>query len=149
MNTNALVDQLCDLAQLDIDAVHACEQASKSIGHDRVLSNVNGMRDAHMRHIDNLSVTIKQLGGEPPEATKDLKGFFMKGYTSLLSLAGTMGALQAMKTNENLVTKSYEKVLQEKELPVDIRTVLEENFSDVKRHLRYIDSALATEEWKL
>jgi uncharacterized protein (TIGR02284 family) len=146
MKNDNLIDKLCNLAQLDIDAVHAYNQALEQISDSTVYKNIASFRDDHVRHIEDLSEEIRKKGGEPPEQTQDFKGYIIEGFTSLRSITGTHGALKAMETNEVLTNKTYKEALDHNDLPDETRKIIEKNYSDEKRHLEYIRKALANDK---
>jgi hypothetical protein len=56
--------------------------------------------DNHRNHISGLSLQIKELGGQPPEYSQDIKGYVIEAFTAIRSFTGLKGALAAMKTTE-------------------------------------------------
>jgi len=142
-----LAKKLYKLAQLDIDAVNAYEQALKNIEHNAIHTQISQFRDDHVRHINELSIAIRSLGAEPPERTPDLKGFLITGFTAIRSITGTEGALKAMQSNEKLTNSTYADALNWEMTP-EIRTLIQKNYADEKRHLDYINSILTTRAWE-
>ncbi len=145
MKNKDIVKKLTDLTQLDIDAVHAYKQALDNITDDEIYRNISSFREDHIRHVEQLSILIRTYGEEPPEFTKDFKGYFIEGFTSLRSLTGTKGALKAMETNEILTNNTYKKALEEdgeEDLPTEVVELLRRNYDDEKRHLDYIKTVL-------
>jgi len=140
-NQTDVIEKLCDLMQLDIDAVEAYEQAIKNIETSAIKQNITSFKEDHKRHITELSAQIISLGGTPPERSKDLKGFIIKGMTAIQSSLGENQALHAMKLNEKLTNKMYKNAL-EMSLPADVRELVEKNYADEKRHLSYINQQL-------
>jgi len=147
MENSKLIKDLCELAQLDIDAIRAYDQALDNIDHPSIHTQISSFKADHARHVNDLNSIIRRLGGEPPSFSPDLKGFFIEGFTAIRSLTGTEGALKAMRSNEKLTNKSYEKALGW-ELPADIRATIEKNFADERRHLAYIEQAIETKAWE-
>ena len=147
METNKISESLISLAQLDIDAVHAYEQAIEKIGVDHVREQLIQFRNDHQRHVTELSPLISRLGGQPPEFKKDFKGYLIEGMTALRSVTGTEGALKAMKTNEELTNKKYEAALGW-ELPQDIRQVVSRNRDDERRHLEFVSRCIEQKVWE-
>lgn len=141
-----LCTQLSELCQLDIDAVGAYEQAIEKIDIEEIREKISGFKADHERHVMDLSEAIRRFGEAPPERKPDIKGFFIKGFTALRSITGTEGALKAMRGNEKLTNKTYEDALQW-DMPEDIRSLIEKNYADERRHLLYIESALQAGHW--
>lgn len=147
MNEKNLIDRLSSLMQLDIDAVHAYGQAIDNIKDPAIKNELSMFRDDHERHISDLSLAITNLGGKPPEHSRDFKGFLIEGFTALRSVTGTEGALKAMKGNEELTNKTYREALN-LQLPPDARDIVERNYHDEQRHLAYINRVLASRSWE-
>lgn len=147
MDTKDIINSLNDLIQLDADAVHAYEQAIERIDVPMIASRLDEFKTDHQRHISELSVAVRDLGGEPVEPSQDFKGFLIEGFTALRSVTGTEGALKAMKSNEELTNRKYEKAL-EAQLPDDIHELVQRNREDERRHLTYIEQALSERRWE-
>jgi len=147
MEQKKALDTLKSLMQLDIDAVHAYTQAIERITHRAVRERLTAFRGDHERHITDLSACIRRLGGEPPERARDFKGFIIEGFTALRSMTGTEGALKAMKGNEETTNKHYAQALTVG-FSAEVRDVVARNFEDEKRHLAYVEDALADRVWE-
>jgi uncharacterized protein (TIGR02284 family) len=143
MDNQKVVELLADLAQLDIDASHAYEQALKNIDQEEVYRHIDMFRNDHLRHIDELNSLIEKYDGEPVENTQDFKGYLIEGFTSLRSMTGTEGALKAMESNEVLTNKNYKNALDKATtVPEDVKKLLQANYGDEQRHLDYIRNTL-------
>jgi uncharacterized protein (TIGR02284 family) len=137
-----VISILNDLIQLDIDAVHAYGQAIDNIEDSVVRGRLLEFQSDHERHIRELSQIVRDQGGTPIEHKRDFKGFLIEGMTAIRSATGTKGALKAMKTNELLTNRKYDKALEEA-LPPRVRDLVLRNRDDERRHLQYIESCLA------
>lgn len=142
-----LCKHLISLAQLDIDAIHAYSHAIERINIESVKENLTRFREDHERHVQLLSPVISELGGTPPEFKPDFKGFVIQGMTALRSVTGNEGALKAMRTNEELTNRTYEKALGW-EMPADVRAIIEKNREDERRHLDYVNQAIEGRIWE-
>src|SRR5690348_5866746 len=129
MNNQDQAKKLCKLAQLDIDAVNAYEQALKIIDDIAIHAKISQFRDDHLRHINDLSMAIRDLGGEAPERTLDFKGFIITGFTAIRSATGTEGALKAMQGNEKLTNSTYAEALSW-DLSPEIHGLIQKNYAD-------------------
>lgn len=134
----SLIETLNQLIQLDYDAVKAYEQAIDRVDDPEVESDFESFLLDHERHITDLSQLVRELGGTPKTLGRDLKGVLLEGMTMLRSATGTLGALRAMRTNERLTNRTYEKALAH-DLPSHARAVVAVNFEDERRHLRMIE----------
>lgn len=142
MAQNDLNKELSNLIQLDIDAVHAYGQAIEEIEDPAIRERITVFQSDHKEHIETLGKEIRALGDTPPDYSPDFKGYLIEGFTALRSKTGTKGALKAMKSNEELTNKKYDKA-RSMDLTPSVRTVIEKNYNDERRHLEYIESQLA------
>lgn len=141
------VETLSALIQLDIDAASAYGQAIDNIEPAEIHRQMVRFRGDHERHIVELSELVRQLGGNPPERRRDIKGFFIEGMTMIRSMSGTVGALKAMRTNERLTHRLYEKALANETLSETVRALVRKNRDDEQRHLDYIEAILTQQPW--
>jgi rubrerythrin len=147
MDVKAVIALLRDLVHLDVDAIHAYDQAIKNIDVSYVRAELERFKADHERHVSDLTGAIVALGGEPPVIRRDFKGFFIEGMTALRSAMGTEQSLKAMLTNEKLTNREYDKA-SKMSLPPEVDAVLRRNSDDEKRHLRYIEDAIARRVWE-
>ncbi len=147
MQNHELCRELCDLIQLDIDAVAAYETAIREVDTVGIREQLESFKQDHERHITQLSAVVHQLGEKAPERKPDFKGFLIQGFTAIRSATGTEGALKAMKSNEELTNRTYHKALSY-DLPHDIKAIIQRNFSDEQRHLRSIEGWLHARSWE-
>jgi rubrerythrin len=142
MNDKAMVAKLSSLAQLDIDAAYTYEQAMKVQENMDILRALESFQNDHLRHVEELSALIQQFGGDAPKLERDIKGVVLEGMTRIAGFVGKEGALAAMMSNETLTNYAYKSALSIKDLPADVRALLERNQTDETRHFDYITSAL-------
>lgn len=129
-----VIARLNDLIQLDYDAIQAYDKAIEHCDDLDAQEDLEDFRLDHERHIADLGTVILDLGGEPESTGRDLKGVLIEGLTALRSVTGTLGALKAMRMNEKLTNRTYEKALQ-RTLPLAVREVVRQNLQDERRHL--------------
>ena len=147
MDKDQAIKDLTKLAQLDIDAVHAYDQAIKNIDVPAIKDQLIKFRDDHKRHVDELSPEITALGGTPPDFSPDFKGYLISGFTSLRSSTGTEGALKAMLSNEKLTNKNYDEAMTWS-LPDSAKAIVTKGFNDERIHLDYIERTLDKRTWE-
>lgn len=141
MNKNDLIKAMSNLVQLDIDTVHAYDQALKEIDDPIIKERLLTFQEDHRNHISTLSKQIKELGGRPPEKSKDFKGYVIEAFTAIRSFTGLKGALKSIKTTEEITNRYYGEVVSWK-MPPGVKENLRTYFSDEKIHLEYITSNL-------
>lgn len=136
------VDKIKSLIKLDIDAAAAYEEALEHIETPSIHKTMNMYRDDHQRHVDVLSRLLRDAGEVPPERTKDIKGFFIEGFTSLRSVTGEDGALKAMLSNEKITNRKYQDAYDNWDLEPEALAIVSDNYEDERRHLSYIEDVL-------
>jgi uncharacterized protein (TIGR02284 family) len=141
------IKHLNDLIQLDVDAIHAYRQAIDHIDSVSIRETLERFKSDHERHVTDLSECVRSVGGTPVKLTPDIKGYLLEGFTALRSVTGTEGALRAMRTNERLTNKTYDRALTE-DLPVDVLAIVRRNREDERRHLDYIERVLDNRLWE-
>jgi rubrerythrin len=142
-----LLKELESLSHLDIDAVHAYTSAIDHIDLAEVKEQLISFRGDHQRHITDLAPLIERLGGTPPKQSPDFKGFLIQGFTAIRSMVGNESAIKAMKGNEELTNKTYDKALMV-DFPDDIKVVIQKNRDDERRHLEYINRCIDERVWE-
>ena len=141
MNEKDLIAALSNLVQLDIDAAHAYYQAIKEIDDPIIRDRLMKFQEEHRNHIDVLSKQIVGLGGQPPQPSKDFKGYVIEAFAAIRSFTGLKGALSAIKITEDITNRYYGEVVSW-ETPSEIKEVLRTYFSEEKIHLDYVVSNL-------
>jgi uncharacterized protein (TIGR02284 family) len=141
-----MIKKLEKLIVLDRDAVGAYEAAVERMSVPHLRERLRAFQQDHERHIRDLSNVITDLGGEAPQAA-DLKGAVLKGLTAITSSMGDQGALTAMRGNEELTNRTYQKALGDP-WPENVRRVIERNRADEQRHLAFIQAALREHAWE-
>jgi uncharacterized protein (TIGR02284 family) len=148
MERKEIIDTLNDLIQLDVDAVEAYDHVIKHLEYPDIAKRLRDFQDDHRDHIKDLSALVQQLDGKPVKPTPDLKGYLMEGFTALMSITGSLAAMEAMKANENTTNKRYAHAA-DLELPEDVMKVIQTNYSQEQRHLRYINEVIETPRHEL
>lgn len=146
MDSPKVVEKLNSLIQLDVDAIHAYDQSISACTMAELKGKLSDFRGDHDRHVRELSDCVRELGGQP-DVRRDLKGFFIGGFTAIVS-QGDHSALVAMQTNEELTNSYYRRALEMEGLSPEIRDLLEKNFADEQRHLQWIKDQLAARVWE-
>lgn len=140
MQHGEAVTRLNHLIQVDIDAINAYSQAILAFQPGPVRERLSEFRADHERHVAELSSIVRAYGGTPRER-RDLMGFIVEGFTAATSSLGPTGALSAMRSNEELTTRTYERAMT-LDLPSPAKEVVARNFEDEVRHREYIAQQL-------
>jgi rubrerythrin len=132
-----VVAHLNKLIQLDFDASLTYKDALVHIDDAFVRADLEMFLQDHERHVMELSTIVRDLGGEPIAVHRDLKGAVLESLTKLRSRTGTLGALRAMRTNEKLTNRVYDREA-EVYMPPIAQAIVMENLEDERRHLAAI-----------
>ncbi|MHB9029140.1 MAG: ferritin-like domain-containing protein [Candidatus Latescibacterota bacterium] len=147
MDKNETIDKLKSLYHLDIDAIHSYDKALEKIDDESIRSNLIQFRKDHERHVRDYATLFLDLGEEPPEYSRDIKGIFLEGLTALQSMTGTEGALKGVQQGEKVTNRKYADAVSWDVSP-DIQSIIERNYSDEKHHLRYVNQVLENRVWE-
>ena len=132
-----VLSMLNDLIELDYDAAEAYEAAIERLDDPDSKSNLQTFRDDHLRHTQELSTVVRDLGGDPP-TEGDFKAVLTKGKVVIAGLGGDVAVLRAMKSNEDDTNTAYERAVARDELTDDIIDLLQRNLDDERRHRAWI-----------
>jgi rubrerythrin len=135
-----------DLIRLDIDAVGAYRTAIDACEVREIRKNLTEFMRDHVRHIRDLSGVLRAEGVKPA-SKRDVKGVFIKGFTSVVS-HGDRSALMAMMGNEKLTNAVYKSSLEDGRFSREARQVIQTNYADEKRHLAWIQMAVKERAWE-
>ncbi|MCK6526561.1 PA2169 family four-helix-bundle protein [Myxococcota bacterium] len=141
MSNEKICDHLNTLIQVDFDAISAYDAAIERLeGDDEARRALEGFRQDHLRHTQDLGRLVEQCGGQP--ATRgDAKSFVTKGMVMLGGLLGNEAVLRAMNTNERVTNEYYERALH-KDFPENVMDVVRRNREDERRHKSWIEARL-------
>jgi rubrerythrin len=135
------IKALNELIQLDYDASKTYERALSSIGSkdEVVRADLQAFMEDHLRHIRDLSRLVAELGGRPLDPKRDAKGVLLEVMTKLRGTTGTVGALKAMRTNEKLTNRTYERAVSAGYAP-EVQPLIATHLADERRHLAGIEA---------
>ena len=144
-NHEAWIAKVCDhlnkLIQLDVDAACTYREAILHVDDIVVRDDLHKFLRDHERHVMDLTAVVRALNGMPIEPERDFKGRLLEGMTRLRS-RGTLGALRAMRTNEKLTNRTYDKAA-DFYMPPIAQVAIIENLADERRHLAAIEAHIA------
>jgi uncharacterized protein (TIGR02284 family) len=143
--TQAHVNLLNNLIELDFDAIEAYEAAITRLSNPHDQDSLRGFMSDHQRHTQDLADVVRELGEKPKTGT-DFKHVLTKGKVVLAGLMGDTAILWAMRSNEDDTNKAYEKATEEPGLPARIRDILERNLNDERRHRAWLVQRLQSAE---
>jgi uncharacterized protein (TIGR02284 family) len=146
LNTDKQIEELNELIRFDYDAIGAYDSAINDIKEPQVRDPLIRFKGDHEHHVKNLSEIVIRLGGKPA-AGPDIKGFVRKTMTKVAGLGGVETTLKAMKSNEEVLNKTYAHHLS-LDFPEEIKEVIRANYADEQRHLSWVVGALQTRLWE-
>lgn len=134
----SVCDHLNKLIQLDVDAAGTYREALSHVDDLVVRADLEDFLRDHERHVMELTTIVRELGGTPVDPHTDFKGRLLETMTRLRS-RGTLGALRAMRMNEKLTNRTYDKA-SEIYMPPIGQVIVIENLRDERRHLAAIEA---------
>ena len=137
----ALIAELNDLLQLDHDAVSAYTIAIDSLENEGWKQSLVQYRGDHQRHIEELTMHIRSLGGVPIEMPHVPTGIFKSAVQKAGAAGGDKAILLAFKSNEGQVRDKYEAAARAGH-PIDTADLLRRNANDEHIHYRWVTTAL-------
>ncbi|WP_437656111.1 helix-hairpin-helix domain-containing protein [Sorangium sp. So ce1182] len=137
------LEQIIGLILLDMAAAEAYRVAIGACKTPEIRRQLEAFRGDHERHARELS---DALGASLPEQ-RDERGQCIQRYTEL-SAREDRTALVAMRGNEELTNDAYASALAS-DLPDDVRRMVEANWQDERRHIRWINEEIRTRGWEL
>jgi uncharacterized protein (TIGR02284 family) len=138
-----IVKNLRSLIALDFDAIEAYQAAIARLQSALDRDQLRSFLADHRRHVFELSPLVAELHGQPVTEA-DFRRLLTKGRVVLGGVIGDRGVLEAMMSNEEGTTRSYQKASLEPGMPPRVRAVIERNLSDERRHLAWIQERLGT-----
>jgi uncharacterized protein (TIGR02284 family) len=127
------------LMALDYDAVEAYQAAIERLDDEGYRTQLESFKADHERHVRELDVVVRRLGGEPPGGP-GAKATLTKGKVAMANIAGDDAILRAMKSNEDDTNTAYEKAFEM--APQELRELLRSAREDERRHWEWLASAL-------
>jgi uncharacterized protein (TIGR02284 family) len=146
LSTAKIVEELNELIRYDYDAIGAYNSAIDDTKELAVREPLKEFRSDHERHVLELSAIVRGLGGQAAEKP-DFKGMLRKTMTKVAGLGGTELILKAMRSNEDVLVKTYAHHFS-LDFPDDIKEVIRRNYGDEQRHLAWVESALQSRLWE-
>lgn len=137
------LEQIMGLILLDRAAAEAYRLAIDVCKTPELKEQLEGFRADHERHARGF---LDELGAAPPDEP-DERGQCIRRYTEL-SAREERTALVAMRGNEELTNEAYASVLAS-DLPDEVRQMVEANWQDERRHIRWINEEIRARGWEL
>lgn len=136
-----LKNALCDLIELDFDAIGAYTKAIEKLSSEEYRNMMTQFREDHERHIKVLTEYLKDKGVQAP-TEGDMKEILVKGKVYMGSLFGDRTILRAMQSNEVDTNTAYKRVLGYDNMDDHLVEMLARGFDDERRHLSWLKQTL-------
>jgi len=133
MEERDLVNTLKLLAQLYADAAWTYERAIDKIDQDEMRDELLDLRDQHLRHYENLSNYLRDIGEMPPRYGYPAE--ISEGLRSITDEMSVDETIRALKNNERYITtkiREAEETTQLAELTDELEGELEDEQSYIK-----------------
>ncbi len=134
------IKKIKNLIHLDYDSVTAYNDAIDKIEDVRIKNVITNYRNDHQVHIRLFNDILEQVGHRPINST-DFEGYLVDTFVRIGPLAGTIGVLEALELNEQLVKRHYEDALDSL-INTDYYNLVKCCYEDELRHQEYIATFL-------
>jgi uncharacterized protein (TIGR02284 family) len=138
---NDVIALLNRLIQIDKAAIETFKTAKTRLGDAVDRAEFGAFLADHRRHVDALTMVVRNLGGEPL-SHGDLRHGLLRATIDLRGVIEEGVLIEAMRTNEAETTAVYENAASQPGIPVDVVTVLKQNLVDERRHQAWIVARL-------
>lgn len=139
------LNDLKSLLRLDYGALEAYEVAIKKFSNKKYKEVFEQFKSDHNNHIKSISDFFDKNNYDHP-TDGGMKTLLAEGKVILVQLIGDKAILKAMKSNEKETTEAYKNINKHKQVPQDIKKVLEKGYKDEKKHLAWIEKELEEEK---
>ncbi|MRG91453.1 DUF2383 domain-containing protein [Polyangium spumosum] len=139
-----IIPCLNELIALDLACAAAYEVACGVCKDEEIKGKLSEFQEDHLRHARELGEHVRRANQEPPSGL-DTKGIIIHGFTTLASQEDRTAVL-AMRGNEELSNNAYASALQAG-LPEELQGLVQANFEDERRHMRWIRGAIVLRGW--
>jgi bacterioferritin (cytochrome b1) len=137
MDTIAKIDVLNKLLEAEISAIEYYKIHAESIAEKDIAEGIIAIIPAEQGHAINLAARIRELGGEPIDASGDAVQVG-KQIGEESKKQGTMGMLRMELENEQQAIKDYVIPIAEISDDMDTLEMLEEQLFDEMRHAKWL-----------
>lgn len=142
------IDTLNTFLKDELSATETYQQAQDKLREDVALGaapDLMPIYEDHKEAVSSLQALISQLGGIPSEDS-GAWGTWAQIVQGGANLLGKEAALQSLQSGEKSGADAYEEALQEAELPLEARSLIETKLLPAQQaHIRTLDRLLAAE----
>ena len=142
-----IAGELSRVYSLEIDAAHAYHAARNLLFPGPVNDELALFELEHQRHALVLLDVFLRLGQNPPEHEPDVKGLLIGALTAPDRILTLEDIVERLRGNEQLTNSVFSKVLA-KVLPPGVREILEPFREDERKHLEWMERAMARRIWE-
>ena len=136
------VETLCNLVQLDLDAMEAYDLAMARVENAEYRDQLEAFKGDHIRHSEELSKVVTELGGKPSMGP-GTKQNMTTGGAVLADMVGDKRILEALKANEDDTNKAYERAVEMSGDRKSADEVLRRGLEDERRHRAWLEEKIA------
>ncbi|MDB6096309.1 MAG: hypothetical protein JWM09_587 [Francisellaceae bacterium] len=141
LNVDDTAKELIHLAQWEIDNAYILSHASLNLENEQLRDKILAIRQDCEQNIHQLRELIHKAGREAPPYSRDFKGFFMQGYTTMRGLLSDKGLLAALHTNMQLSTNAFGNACK-LHLPEEIKEIVKRIYENKQKQSNEILSML-------
>ncbi len=135
INKEDLNSNLNSIFHLEIDTIKIYQRV---INHTNLKVKLNDFMETHRKHLQNITVAMNSLEIEIPDYKEDIKGYFLKAFSTLESFLNNKGAILTLKQAEVFTNETYTEA-SGWNLPPNIHRMVLDHLDDEQRHMEYLN----------
>ena len=136
-----IVEDLNGLISIDYQTMDLYDQAAQEVHNAAYQSTLETFRQETLRHIQELTNAIEQLGGEPTQQKK-AKHLQLDDLNDS-EILHDADVLEQIKQNEIKVNVLYERFFQKYAGKLEINCLLKNGLDDERRHKKWLKTTIA------
>lgn len=136
-------EALKELIELEYAAVDAYKAAIERLENPPYKEKLNEFKRDHERHIQEISMLLKQNKHDIPQSGLLGKQILTMGKVILANMVGDNTILQAMKSNEIDTNTAYERMNEHKDKWPEAKEFIKTGLQDEKRHKEWLEDTLS------
>ncbi|MBV9202521.1 MAG: PA2169 family four-helix-bundle protein [Alphaproteobacteria bacterium] len=135
MDTNEIIATLNELIETSRDGEAGFRTCADGVKNARLKQMFEQAADRCRQAVGELQAKVRSLGGDP-ERRGSVSGALHRGWVDIKSTITGMdeaAVLAECERGEDVAKRTYEQALA-KDLPADVRTIVERQYQGVRQH---------------
>jgi uncharacterized protein (TIGR02284 family) len=136
------IDELNSLLRGELAATETYQQALEKVGNEPGSDSLQTIHADHRKTANEFRKHVHTFGGQPDQGS-GAWGAFAKAITGTAKVFGEAAALKALKEGEESGISSYEKALNNPDMPPECQTLIRDSLSQCRTHVQMLDRLMS------